>query len=133
MSRAAQALMIMPALIEDKDADEPENGSYGVAYAEGVHGEGQEDRGQQEQESVRLGGKGDENLEDLMEKKEQEGDSETASQTWDFSADEWAVIQEERRKQWLQTLQQAAAAGLREAEEEQVTQSLSVNSEQDRA
>ena len=131
MSRAAQALMIMPALIEDKDADEPENGSYGVAYAEGVHGEGQEDRGQPEQEIVRLGGKGNENLEELLEKKEQEGDSGTASQTWNFSADEWAVIQEERRKQWLQTLEEAAVAGLREAEEEQVTHSLSVNSEQD--
>ena len=55
----------------------------------------------------------------LLEKKEQEGDSGTASQTWNFSADEWAVIQEERRKQWLQTLQEVAAAlpfgGVRES------------------
>jgi hypothetical protein len=121
----------MPALIEDKDAEETEHGCCGVTCAEHMHGEGQEDRGQQEQESVRLAGEGNGNSEEVSEKKEQEGGSETAAQTWDFSADEWAVIQEERRKQWLQTLQEVAAAGLREEEEEEVPQSLSVNSEQD--
>jgi hypothetical protein len=98
--------MLMPALIEDEDTEDPAHGSLGDAGIELVHGEGEEDGEQEEEEGVKqdgdvVGNGGKE--EEEMDEEEDQGVSHTAAEGWDFSGDEWAVIQEERRKQWEQS------------------------------